>query len=89
MSGSGNGQLSIQASATGLSNGVYNAVVTIQAANAIPQIISVPVTFVVGQFFHHQHRRTAKCLFISTGIRPRHGDERLWNEPGVFDRLGP
>ncbi len=47
-SGGGDGQVSIQASAAGLSAGVYNAFVNIQAANSVPQAIRVPVTFVVG-----------------------------------------
>jgi uncharacterized protein (TIGR03437 family) len=40
--------VNIQASAAGLSPGVYNAVVSIQALDAVPQVIDVPVTFVVG-----------------------------------------
>jgi uncharacterized protein (TIGR03437 family) len=47
-SGAGNGQLSVQASAVGLSPGVYSAVVNIQASNSLPQSIRVPVTFAVG-----------------------------------------
>ena len=46
--GSGAGSLDIQASAAGLSPGVYNAVVSIQAEDAVPQAMYVPVTFVVG-----------------------------------------
>ncbi len=48
-SGSGNGQLTVQASSDGLSDGVYNAVVNIQAGDAVPQSIGIPVTFQVGQ----------------------------------------
>jgi uncharacterized protein (TIGR03437 family) len=47
LSGSGPAQLQLTGSA-GLSNGVYQAVVTIVPDGASPQSISVPVTFVVG-----------------------------------------
>jgi uncharacterized protein (TIGR03437 family) len=46
--GSGNATLQLNASASGLSNGVYNAIVSIQAQDAIPQSIQVPVNFTVG-----------------------------------------
>jgi uncharacterized protein (TIGR03437 family) len=48
-SGTGNVTLNLAASAAGLSNGVYSAVLNLQALNTIPQLIQVPVTFVVGQ----------------------------------------
>ncbi|HUI56348.1 MAG TPA: protease pro-enzyme activation domain-containing protein [Bryobacteraceae bacterium] len=41
-------QVSLQASAAGLSTGVYNATLLIQAANAVPQYLEVPVVFMVG-----------------------------------------
>ena len=47
-SGSGAGTVTIQTSAAGLSNGVYTATVALQAANALPQVVNVPVLFVVG-----------------------------------------
>ena len=47
-SGSGAAQLTIQASSTGLSPGVYTATLNIQATDSIPQAIDVPVTLVVG-----------------------------------------
>ncbi len=47
-SGSGAGQLALEARGAGLSNGIYSAVITIQALNAFPQAINVPVTFIVG-----------------------------------------
>jgi uncharacterized protein (TIGR03437 family) len=47
-SGSGNATLQLQASAAGLSNGVYNALLSIQASDVLPQSIAVPVIFVVG-----------------------------------------
>jgi len=46
-SGSGPVDLNFQASAAGLSPGVYNAVATIEALDAVPQSIDVAVTFVV------------------------------------------
>jgi len=48
VSGTGNGQLTVNAAAAGLSKGVYNATLVIQAAGAAPQYIDVPFTFVVG-----------------------------------------
>jgi uncharacterized protein (TIGR03437 family) len=47
-SGAGPGQVVLQASAAGLANGVYRAIVSLEASNAVPQAISVPVTLVVG-----------------------------------------
>ncbi len=48
LTGSGAAQLKLQASGSGLVNGVYSATLVIQALNAIPQYINVPVVFVVG-----------------------------------------
>jgi uncharacterized protein (TIGR03437 family) len=48
LSGSGPARLNIQASATGLANGVYSATLVIQAPDAAPQYINVPVTLTVG-----------------------------------------
>ncbi len=48
LAGTGNTTLNLSASAAGLSNGVYNAVLSIQAQDVLPQSIQVPVTFVVG-----------------------------------------
>ncbi|MBV8728331.1 MAG: peptidase S8, partial [Acidobacteriia bacterium] len=41
-------QITLEASAAGLSPGVYNAALLIGAASAIPQFIEVPVVFLVG-----------------------------------------
>jgi uncharacterized protein (TIGR03437 family) len=48
LSGTGPGQLTLQASAAGLSPGAYNATVSIYAPTAAPPVISIPVTLVVG-----------------------------------------
>jgi uncharacterized protein (TIGR03437 family) len=48
LAGSGGAQLKLQASSAGLVNGVYQATLVIQAMNATPQHIDVPVVFVVG-----------------------------------------
>ena len=48
LSGSGAAQLRLQASSAALVNGVYNATLVIQAMNATPQYVSVPVVFMVG-----------------------------------------
>jgi uncharacterized protein (TIGR03437 family) len=42
------GQVTLQASGTGLSPGVYNATLLIQAANAVPQFVEVRIVFLVG-----------------------------------------
>jgi uncharacterized protein (TIGR03437 family) len=46
--GSGAAQLKLQASSSGLVNGVYSATLVIQAVNALPQYIDVPVVLVLG-----------------------------------------
>jgi uncharacterized protein (TIGR03437 family) len=48
LAGAGNTTLQLTVSAAGLSNGVYNATISIQAQDVLPQSIQVPVTFVVG-----------------------------------------
>ena len=48
VSGAGSARLTLNASAAGLSNGVYNAWISVQAADARPQAFLVPVVFVVG-----------------------------------------
>ncbi|HWC98528.1 MAG TPA: protease pro-enzyme activation domain-containing protein [Candidatus Sulfopaludibacter sp.] len=44
---SGSSPINLQASAAGLSPGVYMATVNVQATDAVPQVVSFPVTFVV------------------------------------------
>ena len=48
LTGSGSANLTLQASAAGLSNGVYNAMFSIAALNATPQSFQVPVVLLVG-----------------------------------------
>ena len=48
ISGSGPADLTVTAASAGLSPGVYYANLVIQAANASPQFISMPFTFIVG-----------------------------------------
>ena len=48
LSGTGNTTLQLQASASGLSNGVYNAMLSIQAQDVLPQSIQVPIALLVG-----------------------------------------
>jgi len=48
VSGAGNAQLTLQASAAGLSSGAYDATLTIQSSDVLPQAISVRVVFVTG-----------------------------------------
>jgi len=47
-SGTGAGAITLTASSGGLAPGVYNAIVDIQAQNALPQSIQVPVVLAVG-----------------------------------------
>jgi hypothetical protein len=47
-SGSGPGQIIVQASGANLPVGVYTALLTVQSPNSFPQGINVPVTFIVG-----------------------------------------
>ncbi|PWU06901.1 MAG: peptidase S8 [Terriglobia bacterium] len=47
-SGTGAAEVTIQASAAALANGVYRALISIQAPNALPQALLVPVVLVVG-----------------------------------------
>jgi uncharacterized protein (TIGR03437 family) len=48
LSGAGSAQVSLAAVGSGLSPGVYPALVAIQSADAIPQYLTVPVALVVG-----------------------------------------
>lgn len=48
LSGTGSQQVTITASGSGLASGAYNAMLVVQAANASPQFIEVPVVFMVG-----------------------------------------
>jgi uncharacterized protein (TIGR03437 family) len=48
LSGEGLAQLNVQASAAGLSNGVYDATLVIQSPGSLPESTSVRVVFVVG-----------------------------------------
>ena len=46
--GTGSGSLKVTVNAAGLSRGAYRGNVTVQSADTIPQAITIPVTFVVG-----------------------------------------
>jgi uncharacterized protein (TIGR03437 family) len=46
--GASPGQVTLQASAANLSPGVYHSTLLIQAADAVPQFVEVPVVFLVG-----------------------------------------
>jgi uncharacterized protein (TIGR03437 family) len=48
LSGTGSGALHVAVNAAGLSRGAYVGLVTVQSADAIPQAVNIPVTFVVG-----------------------------------------
>uniref|UniRef100_Q01UW2 Peptidase S8 and S53, subtilisin, kexin, sedolisin n=1 Tax=Solibacter usitatus (strain Ellin6076) TaxID=234267 RepID=Q01UW2_SOLUE len=69
-SGSGAGQLTVQGQGAGLSNGVYSAVITIQALSAIPQAITVPVTFIVGASADLTITSVANAASASAGLAP-------------------
>ncbi len=48
LTGTGSGPLTVTVNAAGLSRGAYRGNVTVQSADTIPQAITIPVTFVVG-----------------------------------------
>ena len=48
LSGTDSGSLKVTVNAAGLSRGAYRGTVSVQASDAIPQAIDIPVTFVVG-----------------------------------------
>ena len=48
-SGTGPATVSVQADSSGLSTGVYNALLSIEATDCIPQVIQIPVALVVGK----------------------------------------
>jgi uncharacterized protein (TIGR03437 family) len=48
LAGSGNGEIILTADGTGFAPGVYRATITIQSQNAVPQVTSIPVMFVLG-----------------------------------------
>jgi uncharacterized protein (TIGR03437 family) len=47
-SGTGNSQITVTASGAGFEPGVYRALIAFQSANAVPQVVTVPVMFVCG-----------------------------------------
>lgn len=69
-SGSGDAQLTIETNTAGLSNGDYNAVVTIQAADSIPQSISIPVSFLVGGTSSTNIRGVQNAFSFGQGFAP-------------------
>ena len=46
--GTGNSQITVTASGAGFEPGVYRALIAFQSANAVPQVVTVPVMFVWG-----------------------------------------
>jgi uncharacterized protein (TIGR03437 family) len=48
LSGTGPGQLSLTANASGFANGVYRATLILRGTNTVPQFLEVPVTLVAG-----------------------------------------
>ena len=69
-SGAGAATLNLQASVAGLSKGVYRALLSIAAQDAIPQVITVPVTFVVGASADSKIYGIANNFSGSTAIAP-------------------
>ncbi len=70
MSGSGAAQLTITASAAGLSNGAYNAALVIEADAAAPQYLSIPVTFTVGASTKTTIRGVANAASFQQAFAP-------------------
>ncbi|MBZ5602426.1 MAG: Ig-like domain repeat protein [Acidobacteriia bacterium] len=51
LSGTGNAQLTVQASGAAISNGIYDATIVIQSTDTVPQANTVRVVFALGQRF--------------------------------------
>jgi uncharacterized protein (TIGR03437 family) len=69
-SGTGNGELSIQADPRALSNGAYRAVISIVAEGALPQAINVPFTFIVGTASGSSVARISNAASAAAGFAP-------------------
>ncbi len=48
LSGTGSGQIALLANSAGLEPGAYRAIVALQAQSATPQVVNIPVMFIVG-----------------------------------------
>ena len=66
----GAAQLLIQASPGGLAKGVYTAMLMIQAVNATPQFISVPITMLVGDTSQIQIAGVGNAASFRTAFAP-------------------
>jgi hypothetical protein len=69
-SGTGPSQLSVTASGSGLASGVYNATILVQAANASPPYLEVPVTLVVGVSDEMKITGAANAASFETAFAP-------------------
>jgi uncharacterized protein (TIGR03437 family) len=70
LSGTGPTQLAIQAAPGGLAKGVYTATLVIQAVNASPQFIDVPVTLLVGDTSQIQIGGVSNAASFQTAFAP-------------------
>lgn len=70
LSGTGPAKLSIQTSSSGLAKGVYSAVLAIQSEQAIPQVINVTATLVVGASSSISIGGIANGASFKTGFAP-------------------
>jgi uncharacterized protein (TIGR03437 family) len=70
LSGSGPAKLSVQVSAAGLARGVYSATLVIQAPNAAPQYLNVPVTLTVGASSAISIAAVANAASFKAGFAP-------------------
>jgi uncharacterized protein (TIGR03437 family) len=70
VSGTGSGQLTVTANGTGLSTGVYNATLVIQAADSAPQYLNVPFPFVIGISAQTSIAAVTNVFSGGTGLAP-------------------
>jgi len=70
LSGTGSTTLTISVSPGGLAKGVYTAMLVIQAANATPQFINVPITMLVGDTSQIQIAGVSNAASFKTEFAP-------------------
>ena len=69
-SGTGPGHVTLTASAAGLNKGAYRAVLIIEADNATPQFVNVPVSFVVGASSTTSVTAVTNAASFKTAVAP-------------------
>lgn len=70
LSGTGPGQVTITASAAGLSNGAYLADLAFQSVNTLPQYVNLPISFTIGASSNLSIASAANGASFQTGAAP-------------------